>query len=102
MSGLADVRRTLRGRSEYHLRLAILRDLGRGQPSTTEPYRPPGGLFWRMVFVPVYRRIPWAYKERAMALLGMTAKGWQPPSRQPGEPWEPPTRPPSPGPPAPR
>jgi hypothetical protein len=90
MSALSDVKRTLRQRSEYHLRVAVLRDLGRGQPSTTEPYRSRGGWAWRLLFVPLYRRIPWSTKERAMQLLGMTARGWQPPARRPGEPWRPP------------
>ena len=91
MSSVADVKRNLRERSEQHLRRAVLSELGRGQPSTVQPYRPPGGLFWRMLFVPWYRRLPWSVKERAMAMLGMTAKGWQPPARKPGEPWRPPT-----------
>lgn len=92
MSSLSAAKRSLRKRSEYHLRLAVLRELGRGQPSTVEPYRPPGGLFWRMLFVPVYRRLPWQAKERAMNGLGMTAKGWTPPARTPGEPWRPPAQ----------
>ena len=91
---VADVKRTLRERSEHHLRLAVLRDLGRGQPGTVAPYAEPGGRFWRLVFVPLYRRVPWPAKERAMRLLGMTAKGWQPPPRRPGEPWRPPAVPP--------
>jgi hypothetical protein len=90
MSSVSDAKRNLRARSEHHLRLAVLRELGRGQPSTVEPYREHGGAFWRMVFVPVYRRLPWSAKERAMHVLGMTAKGWQPPARTPGEPWRPP------------
>ena len=92
MSAITDAKRNLRKRSEYHLRLAVLRELGRGQPSTVEPYRPQGGLFWRLVFVPVYRRLPWSAKERAMNALGMTAKGWQAPARRPGEPWRPPAQ----------
>lgn len=91
---LADVKRTLRERSEHHLRLAVLRDLGRGQPATVEPYRERGGLLWRLAFVPLYRRVPWSVKERAMRVLGMTASGWQPPVRRPGEPWRPPAVPP--------
>jgi hypothetical protein len=90
MSSLSEVRRTLRERSEKHLRLAVLSELGRDEPSTVEPYRPRGGLFWRMLFVPVYRRVPWRAKERAMSVLGMTATGWQAPARQPSEPWRPP------------
>jgi hypothetical protein len=96
MSALADLKHALRRRSEEQLRLAVLRDLGRGQPATVEPYRPSGGWFWRLVFVPLYRRVPWSAKTRAMNLLGMTASGWQPPPRRPGEPWRPPDRSPSP------
>ena len=90
MNALTDVKRTLRQRSEYHLRLAVLRDLGRGEPGTVKPYRPPGGWVWRLLFVPLYRRLPWSVKERAMHVLGMTAPGWQAPARRPGEPWRPP------------
>jgi hypothetical protein len=91
VSSVADVKRNLRERSEQHLRRAVLSELGRDQPSTVQPYRPPGGLFWRLLFVPLYRRLPWSVKERAMGMLGMTAKGWQPPARKPGEPWRPPS-----------
>ena len=101
MSSLSDVKRNLRERSEKHLRLAVLSEIGRNEPSTVEPYRPEGGRLWRMLFVPLYRRVPWSAKERAMAALGMTAKGWKAPSRQPGEPWRPPStaaQPPSPSP----
>jgi hypothetical protein len=90
---MSDVKRNLRERSEGALRRAVLSELGRGQPGTVEPYRPKGDLFWRMLFVPVYRRIPWSAKERAMSALGMTAKGWTPPERKPGEPWRPPPQP---------
>jgi hypothetical protein len=90
MSWLSAAKRSLRERSEKHLRLAVLLELGRDQPSTVEPYRPPGDRLWRMVFVPLYRRVPWRAKERAMKVLGMTAKGWKPPARQPSEPWRPP------------
>jgi hypothetical protein len=90
MSAVSDLKRELRRRSEYHLRLAVLRELGRGQPSTTEPYRPRGDWLWRLLFVRLYRRIPWSTKERAMKAMGMTASGWQPPARRPGEPWRPP------------
>jgi hypothetical protein len=94
VKALAEAKRTLRRRSEHHLRLAVLRDLGRGQPGTTEPYRERGGLVWRVAFVPLYRRLPWTVKDRAMHALGMTAKGWTPPARRPAEPWRPPAVPP--------
>lgn len=90
MSSLSDAKRNLRERAEGALRRAVLSELGRDQPGTVEPYRPKDDRFWRVVFVPVYRRIPWSAKERAMHALGMTAKGWTPPARKPGEPWRPP------------
>ena len=44
------------------------------------------------MFVPLYRRVPWEVKERAMHALGMTAErsGWTPPARSPSDPWVPP------------
>ena len=83
----------LRDRAELHLRLAAMNQLRRDHPgATTAPHRPAGGAFWRFVFVPLYRRVPWEQKERAMHALGMTAEshGWTPPPRQPGTPWRPP------------
>lgn len=90
MNTLSKLKRDLRERSEKHLRLAVLSELGRDQPSTVEPYKEKGGRFWSVLFVPVYRRIPWSAKEKAMRALGMTAKDWQAPERKPGEPWRPP------------
>lgn len=90
MSSLSEAKRNLRKRSEQHLRLAVLRELGRGQPSTVEPYTPKGGRLWSVLFVPLYRRVPWTAKEKAMGALGMTAQGWKAPERKPGEPWRPP------------
>ena len=90
MSSLSEAKRNLRKRSEEHLRLAVLSELGRGQPSTVEPYKPKGGRLWSALFVPLYRRVPWSAKEKAMGALGMTAQGWKAPERRPGEPWRPP------------
>ena len=90
MSGLSDAKRKLRKRSEEHLRLVVLSEIGRDQPSTVEPYKGKGGRLWSSLFVPVYRRVPWAAKERAMGALKMTAQGWKAPERTPGEPWRPP------------
>jgi hypothetical protein len=90
MSSLSEVKRNLRKRSEEHLRLAVLSELGRGQPSTVEPYKPKGGRLWSALFVPLYRRVPWSAKEKALGALGMTAHGWKAPERRPGEPWRPP------------
>lgn len=90
MSSISDAKRNLRERSEKYLRLAVLSELGRDQPSTVEPYKEKGGRLWSSLFVPVYRRVPWRAKEKAMGALGMTAQGWKAPERKPGEPWRPP------------
>ena len=78
MSRLATERARLREQAEHHLRMA--------------PHKPSGGYFWRLVFVPLYRRMPWEAKVKAMHALRMTAEssGWTPPARTPGEPWRPP------------
>jgi hypothetical protein len=93
VSGLASAQQRLRERAEHHLRLAAMDDLRSSHPqATTAPYRPRGDWFWRGVFVPLYRRLPWDVKQRAMRALHMTAEGhgWTPPARRPGEPWRPP------------
>ena len=82
MSGLTNAKRNLRKRSEEHLRLAVLSEIGRDQPSTVEPYKEKGGRLWGSLFVPVYRRVPWKAKEKAMGALGMTAQGWKAPDAQ--------------------
>jgi hypothetical protein len=90
VSRLSQTKRNLRKRSEEHLRRAVLSEIGRDQPSTVQPYKPKGGKLWDALFVPVYRRVPWTAKEKAMGALGMTAQGWKAPDREPGEPWRPP------------
>jgi hypothetical protein len=84
------MRRRLRERSEHFLMQAAIRQHGTGMPGTVKPYRERGGLLWRLVFVPLYRRVPWAMKRRAMDVLRMTASGFTPPPRRPGKPWHPP------------
>jgi hypothetical protein len=86
------MRQRLRERSEHFLMQAAIRQHGTGVAGTVEPYRERGGLLWRFLFVPIYRRVPWAVKERAMRTLRMTASGFTPPARKPGEPWRPPRR----------
>jgi hypothetical protein len=91
VSAAATRKRQLRERSEYFLRLAAMEDQRRRHPAaTTRPALPRGGLFWRYVFVPLYRRVPWHVKERAMRALQMTASGWSEGRRPFGEPWRPP------------
>jgi hypothetical protein len=92
-SGVMELKQRLRERAEHHLRAAAMEQMRHRHPGgTTPPYREPGELLWRRVFVPLYRRLPWEYKQRAMHALRMTAEpdGWTPPPRRPGEPWRPP------------
>ncbi|HWK26709.1 MAG TPA: hypothetical protein VNS09_09105 [Solirubrobacter sp.] len=82
----------LREQSEHYLLQDSVRRLGHGVPGTVEPYDAPEGRAWRLLFVPLYKRLPWGVKQRAMTTLRMTASGWTPPRREPGEPWKPPHR----------
>jgi hypothetical protein len=85
-------KRRLRDRSEHFLLQAAMRQVGSGAPSTVKPYRGRDGLLWRLLFVPLYRRVPWTVKRRAMGALRMTSSGFTPPSREPREPWRPPPK----------
>jgi hypothetical protein len=87
---MSELKRRLREHSEHYLLLDAAERLGKGAPSTVKPYKRAEGRFWRLFFVPLYRRVPWAFKRRAMDTLKMTASGWTPPSREPGQPWKPP------------
>jgi hypothetical protein len=91
--GLAELQARLRDRAEYHLRMDAMRRLRGDNPATVEPYDDHHGRFWRYVFVPLYRRVPWATKEKAMRAARMTATGWTPPTREPSQPWQPPEAP---------
>ena len=46
MSSLSEAKRSLRKRTEEQLRLAVLSEIGRDEPSTVEPYKPEGGRLW--------------------------------------------------------
>ena len=95
MTAASGLQRRLRAQAEHHLRVAAMEELRARHPSGTTPgYSERGALFWRRVFVPLYRRVPWTVKERAMHALRMTAdgSGWTPPERLPGEPWRPPAK----------
>jgi hypothetical protein len=89
---MSSITRVLRERFEHHLLRAALRELGAGAPGTVAPYRERGGRLWRWLLVPLYRRVPWPVKQRAMNVLRMTSRGWTPPPRAPREPWRPPPR----------
>jgi hypothetical protein len=92
--GFAEQKRRLRARSEHVLRMAAMDDVARRYPRRTVPSALANeGAFWRFVFVPLYRRVPWEFKARAMRQLKMTAQGWPEGSRKFGEPWRPPPPP---------
>src|SRR5439155_7823380 len=88
----AERKHELRERSELYLRLAAMEDIRRRYPDAgTRPAAyPPAPAFWRTVFVPLYRRLPWHVKQRAMRTLRMTSEGWPEGARQFGTPWRPP------------
>jgi hypothetical protein len=90
VNALTELKLRLRDKAEHHLRVAAMERLRGDAPSTVAPYRERGGRFWQAVFVPLYQRVPWTYKRRAMDAAKMTARGWTPPAREPGEPWRPP------------
>ena len=84
----SEFKRRLREQSEHYLLLDAAKRLGK---DVGKPYGVKEGRFWRLVFVPLYRRVPWHVKARAMRALRMTASGW-PEGRRPfGEPWRPPS-----------
>ena len=72
---MSELKRRLRERSEYYLLQESMRRLGKGVPGTVKAYKQTDGLFWRFVFVPLYKRVPWAVKQQAMDRLQMTAQG---------------------------
>jgi hypothetical protein len=85
------LKRRLRERSEYALRLAAMKDVGRRYPSrVSRSALPQETAFLRYVFVPIYRRVPWSFKYKAMHALKMTARNWPADARHFGEPWRPP------------
>ena len=89
---MSDFKQRLREQSEHYLLQDSVRRLGKGAPGTVAPYKGSDGKAWRLLFVPLYKRVPWAVKRRAMDTLQMTAKGWTPPPLEPSEPWKPPER----------
>ena len=63
---MSEFKRRLRAQSEHYLLLDAAERLGRGAPSTVKPYKRAEGRFWRLFFVPLYRRVPWTFKRRAV------------------------------------
>jgi len=75
----------LRHHSEHYLLEAAQTELAK-QAGRTSPVGPtgPAAVFWRHVFVPVYRRLPWRVRRRVMARMpGSHRRAWHvPPDRR--------------------
>jgi len=71
--------RWIRSHSERFLIEASQRRAAEGYFGTGAlPPRPPGQLFWRRVFVPVYRRLPWALRLSIIrAMPGSHREHWR-------------------------
>lgn len=91
MSAPGGFRRLMRATMERQLTLAAMERLRRAYPDapTAAPADRPGVL-WTKLVLPAYARIPWDVKQKVMRSAGMTARGWTPPRREPGQPWTPP------------
>jgi hypothetical protein len=78
--------RWLRTRSEHYLLIGaqerVARRYGARAP---RPPRGPQELFWRCVFTPTYRVLPWKLRHRIMLTMpGSHRQRWAPPPRSRG------------------
>jgi hypothetical protein len=71
--------RWVRTNSEKYLLESVQADLARkylGRPPTVGP-RNPQVIFWKYMFVPLYRRLPWKVKHSIiLAMPGSHRHGW--------------------------
>lgn len=75
--------RWLRSNSERALLAAAQEDMVAKYRGVRTGSRAPGGpaWFWRAVFVPVYRRLPWGLRRRIMQAMPGSHRGWSRPRR---------------------
>jgi hypothetical protein len=68
----------LRSNSERYLLEAAQRDIAhRYLDDARQPGPAEGAFFWRRVFVPAYRRVPWRVRKRVIGMLpGSHRKTW--------------------------
>lgn len=69
----------LRGNSEKYLLEAVQADLARRELGRPPPVgrRGPEALFWKRLFVPIYRRLPWELRHLViLAMPGSHRQGW--------------------------
>lgn len=75
------VSRWLRNRSERYLLISAQDRLARSY-NVVGPRRPHGAveLFWRRIFAPIYRVMPWPLRHKIMlAMPGSHRRQWAPP-----------------------
>jgi hypothetical protein len=88
----AELKHRLRARSEYALRASAMEEVARRYPGrSSQSALPRVGVFWRYVFVPLFHRVPWSFRQKAMRGLKMTARDWPEDARRFRDPWHPPT-----------
>jgi hypothetical protein len=78
--------RWLRTHSEHYLLIGAQERVGRRYGARV-PRRPrgPEELFWRRVFAPIYRVLPWKLRHRIMLTMpGSHRQLWAPPPRSRG------------------
>ena len=74
--------RWLREHSEHYLMIDAHERLAARYSGTRAPRRPHGAaeLFWRRIFAPLYRAMPWPLRHRVMrAMPGSHRRTWSPP-----------------------
>ena len=74
--------RWLREHSQHYLMVGAHEQLARRYPGTRRPLPPHGvaELFWRRVFGPAYRALPWSLRHRVLrAMPGSHRQTWADP-----------------------
>lgn len=69
----------LRTNSQHYLLEASEREMAERYLGTAPPLvgGGAGALFWRRIFVPAYRLVPWAWRRRVMAMMpGSHRRTW--------------------------
>jgi hypothetical protein len=77
----------LRENSQHYLMVGAHEQLAKRYPGTRRPAPPHGpvDLFWRRVFGPVYRALPWPLRHRILrAMPGSHRQTWAPPPKAKG------------------
>jgi hypothetical protein len=72
----------VRTNSQKYLLEAVQADLARAQLNRPGPVgrRSPEVLFWKYLFVPLYRRLPWPIKHKIiLSMPGSHRQGWNSP-----------------------